>query len=229
MIVAAPRSTSSPASARRSACRRAGPRGAGATGRAEDQEHPACLERERQRRAGAGRRRLVRRRPSCRRRRTGSRSASRGRAPRRRCRRGRGPLDAALGPGGAEVGLRRADAGVGEPRPCSGLAIPPRPLLPGLGEQRADRLLGLVVVALAEVDVAEVAVGVDQVLGRPVLVAERVPGARSRCPGRPGSGSRRARSRRRRCRRPSRTRTRASARRRPSGRPCGTCCPTTSR
>ena len=46
-----------------------------------------------------------------------------------------------------------------------------------LGQQAADRVLGLVVVALAEVDVADLAARVDQVLGRPVLVAEGVPGA----------------------------------------------------
>ena len=42
--------------------------------------------------------------------------------------------------------------------------------------------------ALAEVRVAHPPAGVDQVLGRPVLVAEGVPDARSRCPGPPGSG-----------------------------------------
>ena len=50
-------------------------------------------------------------------------------------------------------------------------------LCAGLLEQRADRLLGGVVLALAEVRVADLALGVDQVLGRPVLVAPGVPGA----------------------------------------------------
>ena len=46
-----------------------------------------------------------------------------------------------------------------------------------LGEQRADRVLGLRVVALAELGLADVAARVDQVLGRPVLVPVGVPGA----------------------------------------------------
>ena len=45
-----------------------------------------------------------------------------------------------------------------------------------LAEQSADPRLGRVVLALAEVDVAQVAAPVDQVLRRPVLVLERVPG-----------------------------------------------------
>ena len=44
-------------------------------------------------------------------------------------------------------------------------------------EQRADHALGLVVVALAEVRVADVAAAVDQVLRRPVLVRVGVPRA----------------------------------------------------
>ena len=47
----------------------------------------------------------------------------------------------------------------------------------GFGEQRADRGFGLRVVALAEGRVADVAAGVDQVVGGPVLVAVGVPGA----------------------------------------------------
>ncbi|WP_203233555.1 hypothetical protein [Streptomyces niveus] len=46
-------------------------------------------------------------------------------------------------------------------------------------EERVDQVLGLVVLALAELEVADGAVGVDQVLGPPVLVAVVVPGARS--------------------------------------------------
>ena len=46
----------------------------------------------------------------------------------------------------------------------------------GLVEQLADRRLVLLVVALAELGVADLAVGVDQVLGRPVLVLVGVPG-----------------------------------------------------
>ena len=70
--------------------------------------------------------------------------------------------------------------------PAAGRSAPPRPRgrasraelgVAGLGQQRADRLLGLLVGALAEVDVADLAVGVDQVLRRPVLVRERGPGA----------------------------------------------------
>ena len=45
-----------------------------------------------------------------------------------------------------------------------------------LGEQLADRVLGDVVLALAEVVVANAPVPVDQVLRRPVLVLPRVPG-----------------------------------------------------
>ena len=45
----------------------------------------------------------------------------------------------------------------------------------GIGEQLADQPFGRGVVALAEVDVADVAGGVDQVVGRPVLVAVGVP------------------------------------------------------
>ena len=44
-----------------------------------------------------------------------------------------------------------------------------------LAEQRPDRRLGPVVVALAELHVAHMAGGVDQVLGRPVLVLVGVP------------------------------------------------------
>ena len=92
----------------------------------------------------------------------------------------------------------------------------------GLGQQRADRPLGLLVGALAEVHVADLAVRVDQVLRRPVLVRERVPGPelvvldhRVVDPvlvdrvGDVGGA-------------PSRTRTRASARRRRSARRRGT-------
>jgi hypothetical protein len=44
-----------------------------------------------------------------------------------------------------------------------------------LAEERADRLLGLGVVALAEMEVADVTVPVDQVLRRPVLVVPGTP------------------------------------------------------
>jgi hypothetical protein len=46
-----------------------------------------------------------------------------------------------------------------------------------LGEERADDALALLVVALAEVDVAKPAAPVDEVLRRPVPVLERLPGA----------------------------------------------------
>ena len=47
----------------------------------------------------------------------------------------------------------------------------------GVGEELADELLGSAVVALPEADVADVPLGVDEVVGRPVLVVVRVPGA----------------------------------------------------
>ena len=49
--------------------------------------------------------------------------------------------------------------------------------LPGFAQELADHRFFLLVFALAEVGVADVAVGVDEVLGRPVLVAVGVPGA----------------------------------------------------
>ena len=48
--------------------------------------------------------------------------------------------------------------------------------VPGFGEQLADHLLFLAVFALAEVGEADPPLGVDEVLGRPVLVAVGVPG-----------------------------------------------------
>ena len=71
---------------------------------------------------------------------------------------------------GAEVGLRRRVA-----RHLAGWwpARSPRSLSGSSG----GSALGLRVVALAEVRVADLAVGVDQVLGRPVLVAPGIPGA----------------------------------------------------
>ena len=59
----------------------------------------------------------------------------------------------------------------------SGFASPPSLASPASASSERIACSVCVVVALAEVDVADVAVGVDQVLGRPVLVAERVPGA----------------------------------------------------
>ena len=82
-----------------------------------------------------------------------------------------------LGVGGravrAQVGLGRADRGRGGD--CAGRARQRRRGV--LAQQRADVVLGLGVGALAEVRVADVAVAVDQVVGRPVLVAPGVPGA----------------------------------------------------
>ena len=46
-----------------------------------------------------------------------------------------------------------------------------------LAQQEPDVVLGAGVGALAEMGVADVAVSVDQVVGRPVLVPPRVPGA----------------------------------------------------
>src|SRR5919109_2963342 len=45
-----------------------------------------------------------------------------------------------------------------------------------LGEQRTNRRLGLVVLALTEVRIANAPTRVDQILGGPVLVAPRFPG-----------------------------------------------------
>src|SRR5205085_6238553 len=45
-------------------------------------------------------------------------------------------------------------------------------------EQRADLLLGAVVVALALLDLADVAAAVDEVFGRPAAVLVRAPGRR---------------------------------------------------
>ncbi len=45
----------------------------------------------------------------------------------------------------------------------------------GLGQQALDRLFGLAVLALAEMDVAQAALGVDQVVRRPVMVLEALP------------------------------------------------------
>src|SRR4029450_12592264 len=46
-----------------------------------------------------------------------------------------------------------------------------------LSEQRSDRALGLVVLPLALLDLADVTAAVDQVLRRPGVVSVRVPGA----------------------------------------------------
>ena len=84
--------------------------------------------------------------------------------------------DRRLGALPAEVGLRRRDARRGRVRRHRGGGA--RARLPArLGEQRADRALGLVVVALPVVPVAHLPARVDQVLRRPVLVLPRVPGA----------------------------------------------------
>ena len=87
------------------------------------------------------------------------------------------PVDPALRSRGPEVGLRRAQRAVRGLDLALGLCLAAELRVAGLREQRADRLLGLVVVALAEMHVPDVAVCVDQVFGRPVLVRERVPGA----------------------------------------------------
>ena len=59
----------------------------------------------------------------------------------------------------------------------SGFASPPSFASPASASSERIACSVLVVVALAEVHVADVAVGVDQVLGRPVLVPVGVPGA----------------------------------------------------
>ena len=46
----------------------------------------------------------------------------------------------------------------------------------GVGEKLADQSLGIGVLALAEMDVADDAGRINQILGRPVLVAVHVPG-----------------------------------------------------
>ena len=91
------------------------------------------------------------------------------------CARSRRDPDPALGALGAEIGFRRGLLRGGEDRAAAGHAT--EPAMPGLGEQRAYRQLGVAIAALTEVGVAHVAAGVDQVLGGPVLVAVRVPGA----------------------------------------------------
>jgi hypothetical protein len=83
-------------------------------------------------------------------------------------------VDEPLGAVGAEIGLGgRARHGPVDLRAGG----PAEPVAARLGEQGADRLLGLLVLALAEVHVAHVPVRVDQVLRRPVAVRVRVPGA----------------------------------------------------
>ena len=84
------------------------------------------------------------------------------------------PGQPAAGAGRAEVGLGRRLLPDGLGR--ADLGVVAEPLRARLLEQAADRRLGLVVVALAEVDVADAALGVDQVLRGPVLVAPGVPG-----------------------------------------------------
>src|SRR4051794_36726785 len=76
----------------------------------------------------------------------------------------------ALRPRRAQVGLGRRIAG--------DLArLAPGRRAEAAAEQRPDGVLGLVVVAFAEVRVAHLAVAVDQVLRRPELVAPGVPGS----------------------------------------------------
>ena len=58
-----------------------------------------------------------------------------------------------------------------------GLTELPRELLGGLGEQRTDGVFRFVVLAFTEVGVPHVSTVVDQVLGGPVSVRVRVPGA----------------------------------------------------
>src|SRR5207253_10290116 len=78
----------------------------------------------------------------------------------------------ALDPEVAEVRLRRDDAG----RRRVGLAHGPRQRGAAAGaEQQPDVLFGLAVLAFAEVDVADVAGLVEEVLRRPELVRVRVP------------------------------------------------------
>ena len=83
-------------------------------------------------------------------------------------------IDPACRAGGAEVGLRGGRFGGHDH--VGGVALA-ADAVAGFGEQRADRRFGLGVVALAEGRVAHLAVGVDQVVGRPVLVVVGVPGA----------------------------------------------------
>ena len=136
---------------------------------------------------------------------------------------GCGAVDEPLRAGEAEVGLGRAQARVGASRPRPP-ASPRRRARPSPASASSERIASSVslVVALAEVDVADLALGVDQVLRRPVLVRERGPGAELVVLDHRVARSRSRRSRRRRCRRPSRTRTRARARRRSSARRRGT-------
>src|SRR4051812_12459955 len=80
----------------------------------------------------------------------------------------------AFGAGVAEVGLRRRHPGGWFD--AFGARHPLADAVAGFGQQLPDHLLFLFVFALAEVDVADVAASVDEVLGRPVLVAVGVPG-----------------------------------------------------
>ena len=127
---------------------------------------------------------------------------------------GLGRAHPALGAGRAEVGLGRAQVAVGDLDVALGLCRVSELRAAGLGEQGSDRRLRLVVVALAEMDVADLALRVDQVLRRPVLVPERGPGAELVVLDDRVARSRSRRSRRRRCRRPFRTGTPAHGRRR---------------
>src|ERR1700722_9104019 len=79
----------------------------------------------------------------------------------------------------ADIGLRRLyghevrggfDAsGVDAHKPAGHLA------LARFGEQRADHLLGFLVVAFPEMVMADATFRVDEVMGRPVLIAEGAP------------------------------------------------------
>ena len=87
---------------------------------------------------------------------------------------GDGGRSDALGTGEAQVGLRgRLGARVERAADARGLRADG---VAGLGQQCADVAFGRVVVALAEVRLANLAGGVDEVLGGPVLVAVGVPG-----------------------------------------------------
>ena len=85
-----------------------------------------------------------------------------------------GPFVEPFRAGGAEVRLGRRH--VGRHALPRAAAHPAELALARLGEQRADRPLGLRVLALAEVHVAHLPVRVDQVVRRPVLVRVGVPG-----------------------------------------------------
>src|ERR1700729_4349349 len=84
-----------------------------------------------------------------------------------------------LGPGKTDVGLGRLDVGgVGGglgARRAHGNHVYGQVALAGLGQKLLDHLLGFGIVALAEEVVADLALGVDEIIRRPIFIVERAP------------------------------------------------------